>query len=544
MLRRTHYLRVLLAAIGTLAIVLGQEAGFLSQKLLLETTIQQRVTTAISKILDESQFVVDVTVELDYSGTGAPERVYRRPDGTLMRGAEQPGVTPGAPSAAGTTGQVPGAPINPFPIPGFPSVGTETGGDDVRALAEDETASGEEVGLEWGGALSGEQAIAPTQAEGTGMPWIKSLALSIILEDGVTPQIIENVRQVALIASRFDRDRGDILSITTASFKDSRRSTAGPAAGQDYDTAQTEELRDELREAEARNKALMQEIRDRELEYLQRSEDERKQALADLAQVQNERAKDLIYLQQQREEQNARLQDALLNEISELRQQVTTGGLSAAEQDIKTLQATSLEDSLEVMRANFEQEKARLQEQIESAMQGTARSQTLGGDGPGLAILVVVILLAAAIIGAVIYFTSRGRAQMSAVGYPAGMPPAYPRRRPGRTRPGRKPRKKPAPNAAGDEAEEAASRGEAAPVEAVAEAPRPSHVEDDPEVLRSELKSIRQSVVSMSVGRQETASQILSDWLQAEAGSPPQGGSMFGEEEETGESESTGEEGQ
>ncbi len=527
MLRRTHYLKVLLAVIGTLAIVLGQEASFLSQKLLLETTIQQRVTTAISKILDESQFVIDVTVVLDSPGAGAPERVYRRADGTLMRGADQPG---GASGAAGTTRQAPDTPINPFPIPGFPAVGAGTGGEDVRALADDDAASGGEVGLEWGEA--GDGAIASTQEGATGIPWIKSLALSIILEDGVTPQIIENVREVALIASRFDQGRGDILSITTAAFKDSRRFTAGAAAGQDYDSSQTEELRDELREAEDRNKALLKEIRDRELEYLQRSEDERKQALADLAQVQNERSKDLIYLQQQREEQNARLQDALLNEISELRQQAMTGGLSAQEQGIKTIQATSLEDSLEVMRAHFEREKARLQEQIESAMQGTARSQGLSGGGPGLAILVVVIFLAAAIIGAVIYFTSRGRAQMSAMGY-QGMPPAYPRRRPGRGKAAHKPRKKPARNA-----DEAATGGEAEPAEA---ALRPSHVDDDPEVLSSELKSIRQSVVSMSVGRQETASSILGDWLQAEGGS--QGGSTFGEEEETGESESTGEEG-
>ena len=535
----THYLRVMLAAIVPLVIVLGQGAGFLSQQLLLETTIQQRVTTAISKILDESQFVVDVKVELDIPGAGTPERAYRLPDGTLMRGAQQPDAASRDRSPFGTTEQAPAPRTNPFPIPGFPAVGATAGGEDVRALSADEAPDGEDVGLEWGGGISGDGALAPSQAEGAGRTWIKSLALSIILEDGVTPQIIENVRQVALIASRFDRDRGDVLSITTAAFKVRRQSASGTAAGQDYDSPQTEELRDELREAEARNKALMQELRDRELEYLQRSEDERKQALADLAEVQNERAKDLIYLQQQREEQNARLQEALLNEISELRQQAMTGGLSTAEQGIKTIQATSLEDSLEAMRANFEQEKSRLQEQIESAMQGTSRSQALGGGGPGLAILVVVIFLAAAIIGAVIYFTSRGRAPMMAMGYPSGTPPGYPRRRPARNRPPRKPRSKKL--AAEGGGEEAAAEAQSEAAEPVETAPRPSHVEDDPEVLRSELKSIRQSVVSMSVGRQETASSILSDWLQAEGGS--QGAGTLGGDEETGESESTGEEG-
>ena len=74
-------------------------------------------------------------------------------------------------------------------------------------------------------------------------------------------------------------------------------------------------------------------------------------------------------------------------------------------------------------------------------------------------------------------------------------------------------------------------------------APVPSHVAEDPEVLRSELKSIRQSVVSMSVGRPESATRILSDWLQQEesaeekaapeeeGGTPPEVDEAIGEEE-------------
>ncbi|MEE9464606.1 MAG: hypothetical protein V3W14_03395, partial [Candidatus Neomarinimicrobiota bacterium] len=461
-------------------------------------------------------------------------------DGTLARATDQPSpsmVTPDTPEAAD---QPTGTERNPFPIPGFPTIPGEEGGD-VRALGEGEYEAAEEVGLEWTGTVpAGEKAV--TSLEGsTGMPRIRSMALNIILEDGVTPQIIENVRQVALIAARFDRDRGDVLSITTAAFKAGSRPSAGrSASGQDYDTPQTEELRSQLEEAKERNAALMQELRDRELEYLQRSEDERKQALADLAAVQNERSKDLIYLQQQREEQNARMQDALLNEISELRREMTSGGLSEEEQDIKSIQATSLEDSLEVIRAGFEQEKARLQAQIESAMNQSDRARGLGGDGQGTLILVVVIFLSALIIGAVIYFTSRDRTLTGATAYAGRRPTAYPRGRPARPRPGRKPRKKPAAKTSAPAESEAKA---AAPATEVDQALIPSHVEDDPEVLRSELKSIRQSVVSMSVGRQETASQIINDWLQSGEGGQGSGPSFADEDESKGESESTGEEG-
>lgn len=532
----TYFFKVWLLILMFVAPRAAQESGYLSQKLLLETTIQQRVTTAIAKIVDESQFVVDVKVDLDLPSAGPTQRAYRRPDGTLVQATDRPSTSTGSPTTQAGADQRDRPEANPFPIPGFPTVPRESG--DVRTLDEGEFADAEVAGLEWTGAVPFDEGAGTTVAGSAGMPTIRTMALNIILEDGVTPQIIENVRQVALIAARFDRDRGDVLSITTAAFKAGGRTVAGrSASGQEYDTPQTEELRSQLAEVEERNAALMQELRDRELEYFQRSEDERKQALADLAAVQNERSKDLIFLQQQREEQNARMQDALLNEISELRREMTSGGISAKEQDIKSIQATSLEDSLEVIRSDFEQEKARLQAQIESVMNQSDRARGLGGGGQGTLILVVVIFLSAVIIGAVIYFTSRDRAQMGAMVYAAGRPGAYPRRRP--ARPGRKPRKKPAVQAGAPDEREAKATVRVPEEE---DTPVPSHVADDPEVLRSELKSIRQSVVSMSVGRQETASSIVSDWLQSEGGGG-QGGGRESDEDESGESETTGEEG-
>ncbi|MEE9161557.1 MAG: hypothetical protein V3U35_01180 [Candidatus Neomarinimicrobiota bacterium] len=538
----------LLMVLGSLSLTRSQEPGQLSQKLLLESTVQQRITNAISKILDESQFVVDVKVELAFTTARQVEMAYRGPDGRLIRPGQVPGDDGSSPGEAG------GAPsrtvTNPFPIPGFPDVTTEERGDAVRALDELTPADGAAEALDESMEGASEAPVAEMMTEAGGMPTIESMAISIILEDGVSPQIIENVRQVTLVASRFDRDRGDILSITTAAFKDRRQASselASPSselmqAGRE----QSEVMQETLREAQARNEALLQELRDRELEYLERSEEERKQALADLAQVQNERAKDLIFLQQQREEQNTRLQEALLTQIDEMRKDLTSGRLTPGEGDIVSVQVTSLEDSLKAMRLAFGAERERYEAQIDDLLQPVEPPSTgLLADGQGLLVLLGVALLVVMAIVAVALLTSRSRAQMA----PAGMmypPPArpYPRRRPPRPAPPKTRRKakpekaeeadageeiepekaaKPAPApepakaAAVEEVAEEAAEVAAAEAETSesedAEAP-PSHAEESPEVLQSEVSSLRQSVVSMSVGKPETATRIVGNWLQ------------------------------
>ncbi|MFB0515067.1 MAG: flagellar M-ring protein FliF C-terminal domain-containing protein [Candidatus Neomarinimicrobiota bacterium] len=558
-LRTALFTVTLLILAGSTTLIRSQEAGYLSQKLLLENTIQQRITNAIAKILDESQFVVDVKVELAFTPARQVETVYRTPDGRLIKGeAAQPeGAAPGAEAE-----RAPRTVVNPFPIPGFPDITTEIG-EPVRPLEEE---AADEALIEGEpGAEAAEITGTTTETTG-GLPNIKSLAVNIILEDGVSPQTIENVRQVALIASRFDRDRGDVLSITTASFKDRRplpEMAVAEAPVTQIQIEQAKALEEKLREAQARNEELMKELRKRELEYLQRSEEERKQALADLAQVQNERAKDLIFLQQQREEQNARLQEALLNQIDELRKELVSGRLPQDEQDIVSFQAASLEDSLAAMRVAFAAEKERLQAQIEAAFaREPPPAQGFAGlSGSNLLLLLGVILLVVLVVVTVILVASRSRAQAAPVGmvYPGPVPPPYLRRRPvPRAAPPARPKRKAKPEEAVEEEakpekakvapappvkEEAAPVAEEATIPeatkvspATTAEPVPSQVEEDPEVLRSEIKSMRQSVVSMSVGRPESATRILSDWLQQEV-APEAAGSIEAKAPEVAEAE-------
>jgi hypothetical protein len=553
-LRTASITTALLVLLGIVSPGSSQEQGYLSQKLLLESTVQQRVTDAVSKILDESQFVVDVKIELAMTPTRQVETVYRTQDGRMV----ERGVQPSGREDLGAPGTpIPGersqpSVTNPFPIPGFPDVAADEG--PIEAILDEEQPVEDEDFFMGEGDTPTEAVTTDERfAEITeGLPQIRSMAINVILEDGVSPQTIENVRQVALIASRFDRDRGDVLSITTASFKDRR--PAGDYAGAaapitEIQIEQTAQLEEKLREAQARNDELMKEIRQKEVEYLERSEEERKQALSDLAEVQTERAKDLIFLQQQREEQNARLQDALLNQLDEMREDLTSGALPQEEQDILSLQTRSLEDSLSTMRLAFEGERERLQSQIEAALasQEPPPPQGIGaGMSSTLLIILGIILLAAFIIVAVLLATSRSRAQAVPPGmvYPGQMPPPYPRtRRPvpreGPPRAKKKVKPKPPPEespppkaevveetvkaepAVEVEAHPVETAKEGAPPESAEAGLAPSHAKEDPEVLRSEVKSIRQSVVSMSVGRPESATKIMSDWLQGEQPKEP-----------------------
>ena len=56
----------------------------------------------------------------------------------------------------------------------------------------------------------------PSRAE------IKKMYISLILQEGAAPELIENIRQLTMAAAKFDRNRGDKLTIMTASIREKR----------------------------------------------------------------------------------------------------------------------------------------------------------------------------------------------------------------------------------------------------------------------------------------------------------------------------------
>ena len=62
-------LRLSVIIFGCLLLTEGksQESGYLAQKLMVENHLRERITGALSKVIDESRYVVDVSVELELS---------------------------------------------------------------------------------------------------------------------------------------------------------------------------------------------------------------------------------------------------------------------------------------------------------------------------------------------------------------------------------------------------------------------------------------------------------------------------------------------
>jgi len=192
---------------------IGQESTYLSQKLMLERDLHSRIENALSKILDDQRYVLNVTVDLIFTPTIKEEVTFRpgseRPAG-LPPEAELPGEAELSSAKDDRTSLLTG-----WPIPGF----------EFGSYDEDEPAA--EVPADKSTATtpsptSGESKIVTqtyTDIQSS-LPHIERMEVSCILPEGSAPELIENVRQIIMVASKFDRSRGDVLSIMTASFRE------------------------------------------------------------------------------------------------------------------------------------------------------------------------------------------------------------------------------------------------------------------------------------------------------------------------------------
>lgn len=108
-----------LTLIGVLAqLLVAQESTFLAQKLMLENDFRKRIRSALEKILEDHRYVLDVTVDLEFTPT-VREEVTFRPAGS------------GTPESGSTEAEIEDAPatqteegsrrsrVTGIPIPGF-----------------------------------------------------------------------------------------------------------------------------------------------------------------------------------------------------------------------------------------------------------------------------------------------------------------------------------------------------------------------------------------------------------------------------------------
>ncbi len=240
----------------------AQSGSYLAQKLMVESDLRKRITTALEKIIDNRKYVVDVSIDLELSFAveeqttfspqgSAPSTADRTADLLEKSSALRRGIDP---RSSGVGLPIPGFDFDTEETPTYeePTIGTD-------AVSETPTAAGRD------------KIMSRTRTEKhAAIANIRNMEISIILQEGAAPELIENIRQVIMVASRFNRARGDVLSIMTASFKERRDEKSA-------EQILLKSIADKLESLEAQRESLGQVDWKQELENYKQEESARRQ---------------------------------------------------------------------------------------------------------------------------------------------------------------------------------------------------------------------------------------------------------------------------
>jgi len=472
----------------SLTLLLGQQtSSYLTQKLMVESGLRERIGDALSKIIDDQKYVIDVDVDIEITGEKEEQITIIPGDRPIYDEAsalEQlttiiGEAAPGDGSAKDTEFSSMG-----LPIPGFdfeveaePQVSQESSargqaGPDMVLPIKEPTMDGERV-----------QSKTLTHRV-PAVAAVKRIQISIILQEGAAPELIENIRQVVMVASRFDRTRGDVLSIMTASFK-------------------------ERRDEKSAEQVLLKNIADK-LEQLQSGESGgMKKSIEDAVSEPMTAFKNRL---NELEQANLRNQFEYERKTKLLRDSLQLGDLKGEIISLKEalvyaeqIQKTGIDSQLTQKIAMLDSVQLDLEQELEQVESSSAMIILVSILGALVLILLVLVM--------VLLFNKKKT--------PPPPPPwlyGPPRRR-----------KKKGKNDGSKNGNLAAKKSVGSQVASVGQ-----ELEDDPDVLRSEIGEMRQSVVSMSVGQPKTATRIVKEWLEDDVVPEPEPPPEEPEEEDSG----------
>ena len=455
----------------SLSLLLGQQnSSYLTQKLMVESDLRSRIASALSKIIDDQKYVIDVDVNIEVTGEKEEQITIIPSDRAIYDEASAlEELTTIIGEAAPKGGSDPESEFSSMglPIPGF----------DFEVEAEPQVA--QESSNE---GQQGPGMVVPIQEPGNktervqsktltkrvpAIAAVKRLQISIILQEGAAPELIENIRQIVMVASRFDRTRGDVLSIMTASFKERRdEKTAEQVLLKNI--ADKLEMLQSGEGDDALTRSIEQEISGPLLELKEQLNNLERRGAADKFEYERKTAllRDSLQLR------------ALKGEITSLK-----NALSFANEARVDSQLTNRIAMLDSVQLGLEQEI----EDVESSSALIILVSILGALVVVLLVLVVILL----------FKKNQGPKQP-----PMPMPWPYP------PPPLRRKKKRKSVPVANNEPQE------------------------DPDVIRGEIGEMRQSVVSMSVGQPKTATRIVKEWIEDDVVPEPEPEAPPGEPEE------------
>ena len=438
----------------SLSLLLGQQSSsYLTQKLMVESDLRSRIASALSKIIDDQKYVIDVDVDIEVTGEKEEQITIIPSDRPIYDEASAlEELTTIIGEAAPRDGS---APESEFSSMGLPIPGFDFEVEAEPQVAQESSKEGQQdpgmvVPIQEPGSTTERVQSKTLTKRVPAIAAVKRLQISIILQEGAAPELIENIRQVVMVASRFDRTRGDVLSIMTASFK-------------------------ERRDEKSAEQVLLKSIADK-LEVLQSGEGD--DALT--KSIEKEISGPLLELKEQLnnlerrsaedkfeyERKTALLRDSL--QLRALKEEITSlkNEISYANDARVDSQLTNRIAMLDSVQLGLEQEM----NNVESSSALIILVSILGALVVVLLVLVIILL-----------FKKKQGPQQPAMPMPWPYPP-----------PMRKKKRKNRPLAKNANEEP----------------------KEDTDVIRGEIGEMRQSVVSMSVGQPKTATRIVKEWLE------------------------------
>jgi len=430
--------RKYLLLITLCAFLWNQQANFLSQKIAIENSYQQKVSSAVSRILGQEKFLVIVSIE--FSSVG----------GTLKKSATpQSGTGP-------SVGYIPGLPTLPANQGSQPSnnIGNQNrSGNDLDIGRVEVTIGVDEM-----------------NSAGSIKQEIKSLVEKII------PQTKDCVDCIKIEAMQFQTDKknaklGELEKKIAELIAEKRRT--------DFvmDSIRLVDLEAQLTEVRVRRDNLETIENNRELQRIKEDS--------------------IRFVQMIATEKLQKIQDSLKFINTEKRLE------RVMESKIKS-DSVIIHETLSIVK-----QQAGAGKEDESLM-----GMQLGG-GSGIMGSVILILLIIALM--VVTFLAAGNKKPKTIYLkPKGAEKE-------KVKDKKKDKKKEAEKDSDEVEGEGAEQGEAP--EPPASAPRP-----DEDAMRSELRSLRQTAVSLTVGEKEGASALIKEWLEDNPNKSDEGKEETGEE--------------
>ena len=601
------YFIPIISVIATITILFSQGDGYLSQKLMVENNIRDRVKDALSKLIESHKYVINVDVELEVLEEVNEQFTYYAPRSNEKKKEK---LSP-AQETAIALNEIQQKMVQSdlesqkdkyaigLPIPGF-EVEVSTSNKDSKPIPSPKPISPKELKATYQEVEEDEPAEKEVvdKVFSTKRPSktvIKRMDLSLILQEGAAPELIENIRQLTMAAAKFDRQRGDKLTIMTASFKERR----------DQRTAEQVMLKNIAEKIDVMERKRSMESTDWRDDIRKYKEEVLLRREEDLASFQTQLDElDKLRLQEAAEFEKKELarkdsvrNSKLENEIQALKEMLTVNN-SKEQSKEKQLDSTRfamldnemqglrkmllqamLQDSLEAQQqaqakiaqelANREQEKASRDSIIadkiaalDAVQEDLQALEAESSQGLDTKMMIIIALAVVSVILLVLMVLQRGKKGTQAQSPYPPMPP-YPYPPPPRRRKRRR-KKEPKEEKKTEVKEEAKIESEepvqvengsnGAPVSAAQIAAMESEdltsndistpVVDDPNVLKSEIDDIRKSVVSMSVGQPARTSTIVKEWLEQPApeSSTPAPEEQSNDDSSGGEEEESGEE--